>query len=201
MTTLGEELGLTVYRHRRTGVWTVPSRELARVTAHEHYNILGAARLAERELGLSHALIWGSYAIRRAGNRLAPCCWIPRDVLAQMRLHNVKGCRYVRDVMAEYLRLLDMHEAAQPAQVAQPELPMPKPRREKPPPKIVSMITATEAIDALAAQGLPERWVRKIRDWDSAQRFEQLQQKAKSWTEVAAMFREHQPKPRGEARP
>ena len=198
MTTLGEELGLTVYRHRRTGVWTVPSRELARVTAHQHYNILGAARLAEGELGLSNALIWGSYMIERAGNRLAPCCWIPRDVLAQMRLHNVKGCRYVRDVMAEYLRLLDMHEAAQPARVAQPvqpQLPIPKPAREKPP----KVITATEAIDALASQGLPDRWVRKIRDWDSAQRFEELQRKAKSWTDVANLFREHQP--RREARP
>ena len=117
-----------------------------------------------------------------------------------MRLHNVEGCRIVRQVMAEYLRLLDMHEAAQPARVvrpAQPQLPIPKPAREKPP----EVITATEAIDALAAKGLPDRWVRKIRDWDSAQRFEELQRKAKSWTDVENLFREHQPMPRGEARP
>lgn len=121
MTALGEMMRLTVFRHRETGVWTVPSRELARVTAHRHYNITTAARKAERELGMTGALIWGTYVARQQNKRIHPCCWIPREVLAQMRLNNLAGCRIVPQIIEEYLRLLDMHEAAQPA------WPRPKP--------------------------------------------------------------------------
>jgi hypothetical protein len=115
--TLAEEKGLAVYRRRKNGMWLVASRELARATAHEHSNIMSAARLAERELGLTGALVWGSYEPRRSNGRAYPCCWIPREVLAAIRLHNVPGCRVVPEIIAEYLRLLDMHEAAQPARV------------------------------------------------------------------------------------
>jgi hypothetical protein len=102
-----------VFLHENSGRWTVASRELAALTAHDHGNIMSAVRLAVEELeerGASGEVFWSVYFCRRNGRHF-PCCRITREVMAQIRLHNVPGCRTVRDVVAEYIRLLDEKEA------------------------------------------------------------------------------------------
>jgi hypothetical protein len=114
-----------VFLHKTSGRWTVASRELAALTAHEHGNIMSAVRLAVKELeerGASGEVFWTMYFCRRTG-RYFPCCHITREVMVQLRLHNVQGCRTVRDVVAEYIRLLDEKEAErlEPAKTEIPE--------------------------------------------------------------------------------
>jgi hypothetical protein len=112
---LSGTLGLFVVPHKKSGRWTVPSRELARATAHEHGNILGAVRLAEQEIGPGGEVFWSEYISRNSNSRVYPCCYITREVMAQIRLHNVPGCSTVREVIDEYLRMLDEKEAEQAA--------------------------------------------------------------------------------------
>ena len=196
--TLGEQLGLSVYRYQKTGVWAVPSRQLARATAHEHSNIMGAARLAEQELGVEGVLIWGEW-FPRGKQRGFPCCWIPREILLQMRLHNVPGCRIVRDIIAEYARLLEMHEAAQPAHdpvvipaepapdtaIAPPD-PEPAETLKPAPPWQVS-VRITDAVELLGKTDAPRDAVEIIKRWDVDRRWEALRGQARSWSDVAAL--------------
>lgn len=190
--TLAERLGLSVRRQRSTGRWMVSSREVARATAHRPSNITRAARLAERELGLTGTLVWGEYISSNQNKKRVRYCYIPRAVLAQMRLHNVAGCGHVREVMAEYLRLLDEHEAQHPVEPApdsaiRPPDPEPAGTLEPVPPWQVSW-RITEAIDLVAKAGAPAGVVAQLKSWNDDRRWRDLQGRAKSWSEVARLF-------------
>jgi len=212
MTPLVEQLGLVVFRHRETGVWGVPSRELARVTAHKHYNILAAARKAEREMDVGRVLIWGTYVAQQQNKRVHPCCWIPREVLARMRLNNLAGCRIVPEIIGEYLRLLDMHEAAQPANPRTPWLKLFRERqaaetapetapdseiRPPDPEPADTLLPASEgwvsweikrAIELLAGHGAPDEAIRRLERWNNDRQWFELQKRAQSWTQVHALY-------------
>jgi hypothetical protein len=120
---------LIVFFERKHKRWVVRSRDLAVHTAHEHFNILGAVRVAEAEMaaaGLRSPVIWGQYLARN--RRWNPACQIPLEVLRRIRLHNVPGCRRVPEVLAEYVRLLEEREMpAEPAPDSEIRPPDPEP--------------------------------------------------------------------------
>lgn len=190
---LVERLGLSVRRHRSTGRWMVSSRELARATAHKPSNIARAARVAERELGLTGSLVWAEYVSNNQNKRRVPYCWIPRAVLGQMRLHNVTGCWHVREIVAEYLRLIDAREErpAEPAPDSEIRPPDPEPALtlEPVPPWQVSW-RITEAIDLVAKAGAPAAVVGELKSWNDERRWRELQCRAKSWADVGRLFSE-----------
>lgn len=182
-----------VFPHKTSGRWTVASRELAALTAHLHSNILGAVRLAEQglaESGSSGGVFWSQYYSRKSG-RWFPCCHITREVMAQIRLHNVPGCRNVRGVLDEYIRLLDEREnprhddvaalvAAEPAPDSEIRPPDPEPAEtlETVPPlpaeKVTAHLSMSWLIDQAVARNalvdMPERLLADLIDWNKQRR-------------------------------
>lgn len=183
--TLGERLGLSVSRHRRTGRWMVSSHKMARATAHRPSNITKAAKLAAREAGLEDALVWDD---RLVNSRRVRVCWIPREVLEQMRLHNVPRCWIVRDIIAEYVRLLEMHEAAEPAPDIEIRSPDPEPAETlKPAPPWQVSWRITDAIELLGKADAPAEAMTILKSWNDDRRWQALQGEARSWTDVSAL--------------
>lgn len=108
----GGTVTAAIFVHRRSGLWVVPSRDLAVLTAHTHSSILKAVRKAEAlDPGLARAIFWSRYEGTHRG-RLWPCCYLARPALAATfrNLHNVPGCRDAKAVLAAYLELFDQYE-------------------------------------------------------------------------------------------
>jgi hypothetical protein len=211
------------------GGWRAASFELAPQTAHIHANVLKAVRAALQDYPdlLTTGDVLNSRYQGPHSKRLMLCRLLSRKALIATfkHLHSVPACPDIRAVRDEYLRLFDEKEAAEheqpplfeqwsesrknrqaspaPDSAILPPDPEPADTLEPVGPPVWRV---TDAISVLAAAGAPQRIVQDLKAWSIDVQWNELQRRAKSWTEVGEMFREHQvsAKPslgRGEARP
>jgi hypothetical protein len=185
---------LVVFFERKHKRWVVRSRDLAVHTAHEHFNILGAVRVAEAEMtavGLRSTVIWGQYLARN--RRWNPACQIPLEVLRRIRLHNVPGCRRVQQVLAQYVRLLEEREPpAEPAPDSEIRPPEPEPAglfdAVEPPGDPAASWEINAAVALLTKRtGLPRFIAEDLDGWNTA-RCAALWAASRSWDEVGAIY-------------
>lgn len=201
------------------GGWRVASFELAPHTAHIHANVLKAVRAAERDnpdLRVQGHILSSHYQGPH-NKRLLPCRLLSREALIATfeHLHNVPACPDIGSVLAEYHRQFDEKYPPTPALTWTEEArrwaePAPDSAIAPPDPEpadtLVPVAQVPDLIRALAAAGAPPRIVQDLASWHADEQWNELQRRARSWTEVGEIFREHKvsAKPsldRGESRP
>jgi hypothetical protein len=197
--------GPPTLREVEPGYWRVASIDLAPQIAHGHSNVLKAARAALRDesglagKGLAADIAWTTY---RLGRREWPCCLLTRVGLMATfdHLHNVPACPDIGSVLAAYHRQFDEKYPRQPTltwakpapdtAIAPPD-PEPADTLAPAPPWEVSW-RITDAIELLGNAEAPPEAVRVLKNWNNDRKWHELQKRARSWTDVERLFREHQ---------
>lgn len=199
---------LEVFFSRNYGRWVVRSRDLAETTAHEHSNIMQAIKLAAdmfaKVYGKPGAVFWGEWWSEKT-KRTYPACFVTREVLEFVRLHNVPDCWYVRDVLDGYLSLLAEREAADgsapaaPAEVA-PDMEIRPPDAEpaglfdavQQPADLAPSWEINAWIEGLTTRaGLPLYMSQDLMRWNKARcdaAFEELYRTGGTWGAAEAIY-------------
>jgi hypothetical protein len=152
---VAEPDGPEVYWLGGMGRWVVNSLELAPRIAHTHGNVRAAIRKAAGSPGLE-----GEFrGFRCRGRGTAPRRFVAigaAGLAAVFRhLHNVPGCRDIRGVLDEYLRLIAAREAARSEGTGRPDAPV-----AEPPPGG----GLYDGWRTLCAERRPGKWLQAYRD-------------------------------------